>query len=158
MENLKLSSPWILFYREIEALFKEDPAIKVEYNEDTQTIKLFVEGEEKADALTQLLPAERTFGNITVKVTVIPANLGNASTLQLFQKAFEGNAAFAFTYASDGIFSANYVVFKGKVVQYPSDDIGSLNGLTSALYQDIAKDIFGQDTPGLYFCTEPMGE
>ena len=28
-EKLKLSSPWMIFYKEIDALFKEDPDVKV---------------------------------------------------------------------------------------------------------------------------------
>lgn len=152
-EKVNLSSPWILFFREIEALFKEDPAVKVDYDEDTKNIKLYVEGAEKADALAQLLPAERTFGNVTVKVAVIPANLGEPSKLQLFQKAFEGNPALAYIHKSGGIFDFDYVVFKAKVVQYESDNTGDVNGMTSTLYQDIAKDIF-EDVPGIFFCTE----
>ena len=151
---INLSAPWILFYREIEALFKEDPAVRVEYDEADQTIRLYVEGEEKADALAQLLPTVRTFGNVVVKVTVIPANLKSPSKLQLFQKAFEGNPALAFIQGgSSGVFDLNYVVFKSKVVQFKSDDIGDVNGLTSTLYQNIAKDLF-EDVPGIYFCTE----
>ena len=157
-ETVNISSPWILYYREIEALFKEDPAVRVEYDGTTQTVKLYVEGTEKADALAQLLPAERTFGNVTVKVAVYPSNVGNPSKLQLFQKAFKGNPAFAFIQegGSDAfnVFDLNYVVFTCKVVQFFSDDLGDLNGLRSTLYQDIAKDIF-EDVPGIFFCTEP---
>lgn len=151
---INLSAPWVLFYREIEALFKEDPAVKVEYDEANQTIRLYVEGEEKADALAQLLPTVRTFGDVVVKVAVIPANLKGPSKLQLFQKAFEGNPALAFIQGcSSGVFDLNYVVFKSKVVQFKSDDIGDVNGLTSTLYQNIAKDLF-EDVRGIFFCTE----
>lgn len=154
VEYVTLSSPWILFYGEIEALFSGDPTVKTVYDEDTQTIKLFVEDDEKADALAQLLPTERTFGNVTVKVAVIPANLESASKLPLFRKAFKDNPALAFIQEGSGdIFDLNYVVFKREVVQYRSDDIGDLNGLKSTLYQDIAKDIFA-DVPGIFFCTE----
>ena len=38
---INLSAPWVLFYREIEALFKEDPAVRVEYDEANQTISCF---------------------------------------------------------------------------------------------------------------------
>lgn len=154
-KNIKLSPPWIVFYEKINALFKDDPAVKVDYDEDTKAIRLYVEGAEKADALSQLLPTEKTFGDITVKVTVIPANMESPSRLQLFQKAFEGNPAFAYIHESGGIFNFNYVVFKAKVVQYEGDNTGDLNGLTSTLYQDIAKDVF-EDVSGVFFCTEPV--
>ena len=148
-----LSSPWVIFYREIEALFKDDPAISVDYDEDTKTIKLYVEGAEKADALAQLLPTERKFGNITVKIDVIPSNLGEPSKLQLFQKAFDGNPALSYIHESVGVFDFDYVVFKAKVVQYLSDNTGDVNRLTSTLYQDIAKDVF-EDTQGVFFCAD----
>lgn len=154
-EELKLSSPWMIFYKEIDALFKGDPDVRVEYDEDANTIKLYVENAEKADALAQLLPAEKAFGNITVRIMVIPANVDSPSKLQLFQKAFEGNPAFVSTQtAKDGLYDLGYVVFQCKVVQFFSDDLGDLNGLKSTLYQDIAKDIF-ENAPGVFFCTEP---
>ena len=154
-DKIKLSSPWVRFYREIEALFKEDPEVEVRYVEEAQIIKLYVEGEEKAEAIAQLLLPQRTFGDVTVKVMVIPANLRASYMLDMFQKAFEGNPALTAIHPSGGIFDFNYVVFKAKVVQFRSDDIGDMNGLTSTLYQDIAKDIF-VDHPGIFFCTEPV--
>ena len=74
MSKLGLSSPWVNFYRELEALFAKDPEVKVVYDEEKNDVKLYVDNLAKADALAQLLPVERTFGNITITVTVIPAN------------------------------------------------------------------------------------
>ena len=155
-----LSPPWVLFYKEIEALFKEDPAVRVDYAVDyaakSYTIRVYVEGVEKAEALMQILPEERAFGDVTAKVMVVPAIIKSPSKLELFQKAFEGNPAFAYIAASDDkLFDFGFVVFKGKVVQYFTDNIGDPNGLKSTLYQDIAKDVFS-DIPGIYFCTEPV--
>ena len=151
-----VSSPWVLFFRKIEALFAEDPSVRVKYNAGTQTIQLYVTGPEKADAVTQLLPTERTFGNVTVKVEVIPSNLSEPSKLTLFKKAFDGNPALAYIKADgDSFFDLNYVVFRSKVVQYRSDNIGDVNGLTSTLYQDIAREVF-EDANGIFFCTEAV--
>ena len=151
-----LCSPWVLFYRKIWAFFREDPDVRVKYDAGSQTIKVLVTGTEKADALAQLLPAERTFGNVTVRVEVIPANLKTTSKLALFQKAFDGNAALSYIKSEgDSIFDLNYIVFRGRIVQYRSDDIGDVNGLTSTLYQDLARDIF-EDVDGIYFCTEAV--
>lgn len=157
-EKVKLSSPWINFYHEIVALFGEDPDIKIEYDEDELEIKLFVDNPTKADALTKLLPNERVFGRIVLKITVIPANDVNSSDSALFQKAFEGNPAFSYIENVDGAFTfnASYVVFKNKVVQYFNDDLSDVNGFRSTLYQEIAKDVFG-NTNGIYFCTDVEG-
>ena len=46
-----------------------------------------------------------------------------------------------------------YVLFKKEVVQYDSDDISDFHGVCSTLYQDLAKEIIGEDE-GIYFCTD----
>ena len=141
MGKLNLSAPWTDFYREIQALFKDDPDIQLAYDEDNYVVKMFVEGEEKADALSKLMPSERAFGNVILRVQVIPANENEVSRVELFQKAFKGNTVFSYaktTELTPMSFGASYVVFKNKVVQYFNDDLSDVNGLRSTLYQDIA--------------------
>ena len=74
-EELGLSSPWINFAREINAFFKEDPEVKVTYNDEENIVKLYVNSDEKADALSALLPMEKEFGNVKLNIEVIPANV-----------------------------------------------------------------------------------
>lgn len=162
MSNLKLSPPWIEFFEEIKALFGQDPQIKVEYDNDNHTIKLYVDGNpDKYEALTKILPETREFGNIVVSISIIPSNSRSAKAgANVFETAFQGNPAFKrCVYAKKGLFGdLNYVVFKNEVVQYFNDDLSDVNGLRSTLYQDIAKDVF-KDTAsfGTYFCTEAGG-
>ena len=73
--NTKIVAPWIEYTNQVEALFKEDKDIVFSYDDGKKAITLRVNGEEKADALTQLLPAEKKFGNVAVTITVIPANV-----------------------------------------------------------------------------------
>ncbi len=162
---MKLSAPWVNFYRELEALFAQDPEVRVVYEEETNEVKLFVENARKADALAQLLPAEKAFGNVTLKIAVIPANDEGVSKAELIAEAFDGNPALSYIQHVDAVIgSFDYAVFENKVVQYFNDDLSDLNGLKSTLYQDIAKDVFGEDA-GVFFCTEapaslskPLGE
>ena len=154
-KELKQSAPWFTFFKEFQALFGEDPAIKVEYNEVDNIIKLYVEGEEKYEALAQLLPTEKVFGNVVTKIEVIPANTLKSEATPLFQTAFEGNPVFAYAVSkgSDALtFGADYVVFKNKVVQFWNDELNDVNGNITTLYQEIAKDIFGD--VGVFFCTD----
>lgn len=162
---MKLSAPWVNFYNEIKALFEEDPEIKIAFDEEVPEVKLFVENPRKADALMQLLPTEKVFGNVTMKVTVVPADV-EETKLDLISEAFFGNPILAYVWSADtplGTF--NYAVFENKVVQYFNDDISDINGNRSTLYQEIAKDVFGTDG-GVMFCTEardkklnkPLGE
>lgn len=166
MAKLGLVSPWIEFYSELEVLFKEDPGVKVLYDDENKIVKLYVEDAEKADALTRLLPAEKNFGGVKLTIEVVPANKLGDSALGLFQKAFKGNTAVSYIRNVTGMFGFdfNYVVFKPKVVQYYTDSLNDIYGMRSTLYQDIAKDVFS-DVKGVYFCTDlvenlgqPLGE
>ena len=156
-KELKLSPPWVTYYREINALFGEDPDIKIEFDEDECIIKMYVTGQDKADALEQLLPLQKEFGSVVVYTEIIPANR-EATKCDLIRKAFEGNPAFSFAAAVEGVFTnpLTYAVFKNKVVQIWSDNIGDINGNISTLYQDIAKNIFGE-IDGVCYCTDLPG-
>lgn len=156
MAKLGLSSPWIEFYSEVEAMFKGDPHVRVLYDEENMTMKLYVEGEHKSDALTQLMPTEKKFGKVTLKIEVIPANTGfHDSNVGLYENAFEGNSAFSYAKHVEGLFVPNftYVVFVNKVVQFFNDNLGDVNGNCSTLYEILAKDIFVVE-PGVFFCTD----
>ena len=154
-EKVGLSAPWVKFYREINALFGDDPDIRVVYDEDNVITNIYVEDADKADALTQLLPVEKEFGNVTMQINVIPANTMSATKASLITRAFRGNPAYSYGTTVEGIFSSpiHYVVFKNKVVQYFNDDLGDVNGNCSTLYQEIAKDVIGE-SEGIHFCTD----
>ena len=154
MERVILSAPWVTLYRKIDALFGCDPEIRVAYDEEDTAIKLYVENHDKAEALEALLPSERTYGSVTVTITVVPANELTASRAALFRRAFEGNPAFAYEKtAGKGLYSFSYVVFRNRVVQFFNDDLQDVNGNCSTLYQEIAKDVFGEQE-GIFFCTD----
>ena len=157
MENIKMVSPWVEYYRKIESLFAQDQSVNVKYDESSNTIKLFVKDQEKADALTQLLPNRKEFGNVVVNIDVIPANKVETSRIDLFSKAFEGNGALSYIHTSDytSINNFHFIVFQPEIVQYYNDDISDINGFRSTLYQDIAKEVFGE-RDGIYFCTDKL--
>lgn len=160
MDNkFKLSAPWTVYYREIQALFGQDPEITIEYDEDNVEIKLLVQNEEKAEALQQLLPSEKIFGRVVLKITVVPANQSSKLTRSVFQKAFNGNPAFNYCYRVDNVFTnpIDFVVFKKEVVQYFNDNLCDIHGIKSTLYEDIARDVFGE-LPGVYFNTDTEEE
>lgn len=154
MDNkIKMASPWVIYYQKIKALFGEDPEINIIYDNDAPSIKMYVDNQKKADALTQLLPTEMVFGNVTLKIAIIPANKLGADKIALFQDAFEGNPVLAFMASVDTLgLPIKYIVFKNKVVQYRTDDLSDVYGNCSTLYQEIAKEVFG-DQGSIYFCT-----
>lgn len=164
MAKLNLAAPWTIYYREVSALFERDSEVHVLLDEENYILKICVEDGIKADAITYLLPEEKVFGNIALKIEVIPANTLNNQRKKLrefkfdnfktvFENAFYKNPAFIFS--EEVYLSTNtlcYVVFNKEVVQYYSDDLGSYFGLTSTLYEDLARDIF-KDLDGVYYCT-----
>lgn len=163
---MKLSAPWVEFYNKVKALFEQDSEVKTVFEDESKEIKLYVANARKADALSQILPGEKTFGNVTVKITVIPANTNGGSKFDLFADAFDGNPALSYVQHVDAVIGAfDYAVFQNKVVQYFNDDISDINGNCTTLYEDIARDVFGSDA-GMFFCTEagskeltkPLGE
>ena len=196
--RLKISPPWITYVNKLNALFCEDPDIKIVYDNNKITVRLYVNDGEKAEALYRLLPENKIFGNVILQIYVIPSNkedfksldvknlpevdpfvmekylegnsiLHNASTLTLFNTAFEGNPVYAFGYPVEGILSntITYIVFKNCVVQFFNDNLNDLYGNISTLYQDIAADVFKKDdeVQGVFYCTDvehkvgkPLGE
>ena len=168
MAKLGLTSPWVTFYHEIEAFFKKDPEVKVVYDEENNVINLYVDNAEKAAALTELQTTKKTFGAITIKVNVIPANRINVFTLtefkanmvnqplnELYLAALNGNERFKDIIPVIGVFNnpITYILFKKEVVQYFNDSLGDFNGVCSTLMQNIANDIF-EVKDGIYFCTD----
>ena len=156
MNKLKLASPWMTYFNKLNALFGKDPDIRLAYDNDEPEIKLYVEGDKKADALMRLLPPTVTFGNVVLKVTVIPANSDLAvSRAALIKDAFEGNPVYAWdvdVYLTENA-PIRYVMFKNEVVQFYNDQLDDPNGNLTTLYQDIAKEILG-DSTSVHFCTD----
>lgn len=155
MANVKLSSPWEIYYSQITKLFEKDNGVipVLDDTEEEKVIKLFVDQQGKADALAKLLEPVKTFGNVVVKVKVLPSNTTEESPVELFRKAFEGNGALSYIASTSAPFEFNYVVFKKEVVQYYADNMSDPNGNHSTLYQNLANDIF-EKHPGIYFATD----
>ncbi len=157
-----LSSPWVTFGREMEALFGPDPEIKVEFDNEAPAVKLYVDNEEKADALSKLLPTEKTFGNVILNIIIIPANKNSVidPKVAAFKTAFKGNPVLKDVVSIDAMAYRNitYAIFKNEVVQFFNDDLSDINGNCSTLYQTIARDIFGPAVADINFCTAPKVE
>lgn len=136
-------------------MFGQDPAIKLDYDDEEKTIKLYVEGSEKAEALKRILPAKKTFGNITVKIEIIPADYTNKTVASLFEAAFKGNPVLNYVRIVDDIIRGpiSFVVFRPEVAQYYNDNMADINGVKSTLYEDIAREIFNPQL-ALYYCTD----
>ena len=155
-EGTKISAPWITYMKELTAMFSEDPEVRVVYNDEDKEVKLYVDSIDKANALEKILCKEKTFGNVTLKVTVYPPNTDDDQLTDIFYKALSGNPALSMTVPAQTVLgSFNYIVFENRVVQFFNDQLDDLNGNKSMLYQDIARDIFNPELNACY-CTEAL--
>lgn len=154
---LTLSAPWITFVHYIENLFSGDSEVETSYSEDTYTLKIFVNNEEKYEALRKLIPSTKEFGNITLHIDIVPADEkdGKVNYADLYKKAFKGNPhvddiKVVRDYVGGDI---TFVVFKKEVVQFFNDNICDLHGLMSTLDEDMAREVF-ISVANVNFCTD----
>ena len=161
--RFKLSPPWIEYARQMEALFDGDPQIA--FNEKLggkePSIVLACNNGDKVAALQRILPSFVEFGNVLLNVVIDgkPSNKAFKSKKELFDTAFNGNPAYAYSVCpeEEGYywFAVTYVVFKCCVVQYFCDNLNDCHGIKSTLYQDIAEKLLtGEDVNGVYFNTD----
>lgn len=157
-ETVQLVSPWTEYYRKVQAMFLEDEAVNVLLDQKTATLKIYVTDQIKAAAISILLPTEKVFGNVTMTISVIAPNEITESSTELNEIYYD---AFRFNPAVEDIEiirdpslsnPMTFVVFKATVVQYYSDNISNLTGLTSCLYENLARDLFVKQD-GVFFST-----
>jgi len=153
MEYVKLSPPWVTYYKELQALFSEDPEVKTIFDQNTMQISVYVDNSAKAEALESLLKDTVEFGNVTVKVTVIPSNKTGNRFKDVFATAFEGNEALVGTKGTTNpLGSFNYVIWTRIVAQFFNDNLGDVNGNQTMLFEQVARDVL-KPLSGVYHCT-----
>ena len=107
--RLKILPPWTIVIRKLEALFDGDPqiAFNCDFSGSHPTVVMACNNGDKVAALQQILPEEVNFGNITLKIIVdgTPSNRAFTSKVELFDTAFKGNPAYAYSVcpAEEGI-------------------------------------------------------
>lgn len=139
-------SPWVGYVEATRALFEGDSDVTV--GDATRTddgdyrVVVRVRGQDKAESVSALLPAERTFGNVTLHVDVVPDNVRELTVSDHLRRAFAGNPLFVDvieTPLSPVSFGATYALFMPQCVQYRSDDLGSPYGVTTLAAEEAAR-------------------
>ena len=173
--KLKILPPWTIAIRKLEALFDGDPqiAFNCDFRGVQPAVVLSCNNGDKVAALDQILPEEINFGNVSLKVAVdgTPSNRTFTSKVELFDTAFSGNPAYAYSVcpAEEGYqwIGTTYVVFNNCVVQFAADNLNDCHGIISTLYETIADELLtGPATEGVFFNTnveraglgKPLGE
>ena len=150
----KLSPPWETLYKKVEILFEQDPDVNVVIDDKNKAIRLYVTGRDKASALEDMLPDELGFGGVAVTISVIPSN-DEYTMEEKVRMAFANNPIIKDIVSSKNpAFDVTYVLFAAKIVQFYNDNMGDVDGYTSTLYENIARDVFIDS--GVFFCTEKI--
>lgn len=158
MAIIKKSAPWVTYYREVNELFKKDKDVFVVFDEENVELKIYVKDQIKASAIQYLMPTEKEFGNVVIKIDVIPANgkelreVSTSNIVTIACDAFRDNDAVYMVTDVSAMFDLVYVVFRKEVVQFFDDNIGDINGNCSTLYEVIARDVF--EDIGIKYCTD----
>ena len=173
--RLKILPPWTIVTRKLEALFDGDPqiAFNTDFSGEHPRVVLACNNGDKVAALQKILPTEIEFGNVKMEIVVdgTPSNIAFTSKVDLFDTAFKGNPAYAYSMCpcEDGYqwICSTYVVFKNCVVQFAADNLNDCHGIISTLYQNIAEELLtGEATNGVFYNTDveranlgfPLGE
>lgn len=142
-KKLNLVAPWIEFYHEVEALFSRDSEVSVKFNNETNELYIYVDGnQKKAEAIEYIMPRERIFGNVTVEVKVIPSNKPIDNVKDALTYAFEDSPIFRGYREEETPFGTfKYAIFSPAVLQYFNDDTGDIDGKRTATIEDVAREI-----------------
>lgn len=160
--RLNILPPWSIYIHQLEALFDPDPQIAFNVNwGENNSVVIATNNPDKAAALVKLLPEEKTWGNVSIKISVDCKTMSNkafTSAKELFETAFAGNPVFSrvITVEDAWFVAFTYVIFKREVVSILADNLKDPWGAIHTLYQDIAEEIFEdlKNTYQLAFSTE----
>ena len=143
-----MMSPWDEYVQAAKALFEDDPDVVVDNAVETESgdykVVVRVHGDDKAESISELLPTELTYGNVTLYVDVVPDNEAELTVADHIRRAFAGNPAFldvreiAPTLTSVG---AVYALSMPTCVQYFSDNLGSPYGATTMAVEEVARKV-----------------
>lgn len=149
--KVDLSAPWEEYAKKVEALFEFDPEITVKFKD--LTLNVYVESHDKYEALINLMPEKKKFGNVSIVINIYPSNKVKNDAFYI-ANLFKGNENITqmreVTVGTNPMF---FVEFKKQVVQYYTDNLADLHGNRTTVMEQIAREVF-DDINGVYFCTD----
>lgn len=165
MDKLKISPPWQTFAKKVEALFENDAEIEVDMIDDeAKVLNIDVYSTKKYEALIQLLPRTKTFGNVVLNIEInnmTALNDGKVNYAELFGTLFEGNVSAKNVVTVKDLTGTEhvFVIFYPEVKQFFNDNLFDYNGFWTGLSQDIAAEVFEEAAENrVHFCTADVRE
>lgn len=158
-QNVKLSPPWDGHMSMLASFFAGDGRVKVGYCDDTRTGTIEVLDSRMYDALSQVLRTSIRFGNVTLKLNLVPKFepkvCPKMTDLEALKVVLAQNPAFSkvkVQKAAAGAFV--FVLFKPVVLQWYNDNLGNPWKLTTSTHELQADRVFKRGL-GVSFTTEP---
>lgn len=156
-KKLNLISPWLDYVRKLREFWQHDTAVTIEYDEDANKVAMYVCGDDKADAIGDIMPAEMEFGGVTLTVEVVPAD-AVPTTADTLRQAFLGNPlVLDVVEVSEAGWQATYVIVDPDVIQYANDGLNSCFGVRTATVEDVAREILALPD-GVFVCSARLVE
>jgi len=164
--NLKLSAPWVTYFKMVCNLLSGDPEIRMP--------KTITEGEDgkcsfwiestnatKIIALSKILKNEIQMGNITITISFRCINDDFGVDLQGdvtgadYTNAFTGNPLFSkvVTEIFPGDAKVYYAVFKREIISFFNDDMTDYHANAHFIVADLVKQVINESTT-VNVCTE----
>ena len=165
MITFNIEAPWYSFQKKVAAIFAGDPDVIVGdvYETDGDTDYAFdieFKNHEKFLAADRLLPGVKMFGKVALGIVLYDEENTITDTLGLFETLFRGNPNVRSVVRSVDQTGTEwqYVVFEPEVIQFSDDNLADYRGNWNGLAQDIAPEIFAENSRGVYFCTADKRE
>lgn len=162
MLHLTLEAPWETFGKMVRTLFEKDPEIIVDelvegdHEECDYVLNIDVKNHAKFVALDRVVPQYKVYDNVVLKIMLYDLENNSAYPgIELYETIFKGNPILEDVKAlvdPAGV-AHGYVRFKPEVVQFFDDNLADYSGNWSGLAEDIAREVFENDSTGMYFCT-----
>lgn len=143
-----MMSPWDEYVQAAKSLFEDDPDVVVEdatlLESGDYRVVVRVHGDDKAESISELMPTELTYGNVTLYIDVVPDNEAELTVADHIRRAFAGNPLYIDVVeptTSLTTFGAVYVLFMPSCVQYYSDNLGSPYGAITVAVEEVARKV-----------------
>jgi len=150
----------------IRELFKKDPQVHMEFDQNTCVLDMYVDDEIKALAIRRLLPEKKVIADetVTVNVEYSGINFGGKNYLkETVYQAFKGNPLFDYQYwYEDPTMCFNpycWVSMDCTPIFYPESNGHNVWGDTVNLPEDLACGLLNDLTQYIFYCsTNPERE
>ena len=159
-ENLKLSAPWEIYCRKLQALFSKDPEIVVSDIAQRGGARVMIIqtcNVDKYNALKQVFPSVKYFGDAALQIDIRMPNEDEfkLDPQNLMEDLFDGNEAVDKVCVSLDPFGneQTYVMFRPEVMQFFNDNIRDYNGICTTVAENLARDVLEKDAEQVNFCT-----